>query len=393
MQCDYHDRGLCRSCTLIDQPYALQLAQKTAGVRELLAGRGADTRELEWLEPVPSAEAGFRNKAKMVVAGSAGRPTLGILDPRGRGIDLRHCPLYPISVARALESVARFTGELRLLPYDVPKGRGELKHILLTVSPDDELMLRFVLRSDRQLPRIRENLGRLQDELPGLRVVSANFQPEHKAVLEGSDEVMLTEQDSLLMRVNDIPLRLRTRSFFQTNTRVAAALYRRAAVWADRIRPSRVLDLYCGVGGFALHLSAPDRRVLGVEVSRGAVAAARQAAADLGLAGRGPGSARFEAGDATAWDAQLGGAPDGGDRPVEAADLVVVNPPRRGLGAELSARLERSEARDLIYSSCNARSLARDLAAMPSWRAVEGQVLDMFPHTGHYEVAMRLERR
>lgn len=393
MQCDYHDRGLCRSCTLIDQPYALQLAQKTAGVRELLAGRGADTRELEWLEPVPSAEAGFRNKAKMVVAGSAGRPTLGILDPRGRGIDLRHCPLYPISVARALESVARFTGELRLLPYDVPKGRGELKHILLTVSPDDELMLRFVLRSDRQLPRIRENLGRLQDELPGLRVVSANFQPEHKAVLEGSDEVMLTEQDSLLMRVNDIPLRLRTRSFFQTNTRVAAALYRRAAVWADRISPSRVLDLYCGVGGFALHLSAPDRRVLGVEVSRGAVAAARQAAADLGLAGRGPGSARFEVGDATAWDAQLGGAPDGGDRPVEAADLVVVNPPRRGLGAELSARLERSEARDLIYSSCNARSLARDLAAMPSWRAVEGQVLDMFPHTGHYEVAMRLERR
>ncbi|KAA9392930.1 methyltransferase domain-containing protein [Kocuria coralli] len=393
MQCDYHDRGLCRSCTLIDQPYALQLAQKTAGVRELLAGRGADTRELEWLEPVPSAEAGFRNKAKMVVAGSAGRPTLGILDPRGRGIDLRHCPLYPISVARALESVARFTGELRLLPYDVPKGRGELKHILLTVSPDDELMLRFVLRSDRQLPRIRENLGRLQDELPGLRVVSANFQPEHKAVLEGSDEVMLTEQDSLLMRVNDIPLRLRTRSFFQTNTRVAAALYRRAAVWADRISPSRVLDLYCGVGGFALHLSAPDRRVLGVEVSRGAVAAARQAAADLGLAGRGPGSARFEVGDATAWDAPLGGAPDGGDRPVEAADLVVVNPPRRGLGAELSARLERSEARDLIYSSCNARSLARDLAAMPSWRAVEGQVLDMFPHTGHYEVAMRLERR
>lgn len=408
VQCDYHDRGVCHSCTLIDQPYALQLAAKADGVRAVLAERGADVQALQWLEPVASAESRFRNKAKMVVAGSVQHPTLGILDPRGRGVDLRDCPLYPASVGQALERIAEFCRDLRLLPYDVPKGRGELKHVLVTVSPDDELMLRFVLRSKRQVPRIRENLPGLQAQLPRVRVISVNIQPEHKAVLEGPDEIVLTAQDSLPMKVNHVPLSLRSRSFFQTNTAVAAALYRQAARWAELIGPQRVLDLYCGVGGFALHLAAPGREVLGVEVSGEAVVAARHAASRMGLSSHGVGSVRFEAGDATAWDRSGPGQPErvgGLGEPMvswqqaplsddgEAAQLVVVNPPRRGLGAELAARLERSAAQHLIYSSCNAKSLARDLAEMPSWKAVEGQVLDMFPHTHHYEVAVRLERR
>lgn len=169
MRCDYHDRGLCDSCTLIDQPYAQQLTAKQDGVRALLDGGGADTSGLTWLEPVASAESGFRNKAKMVVAGTVRHPTLGILDPRGRGIDLRECPLYPEPIGRALPIVAAFCTQLRLLPYDVPKGRGELKHVLVTVSPDGELMLRFVLRSAKLLGRIREHLGLLLQALPGLR--------------------------------------------------------------------------------------------------------------------------------------------------------------------------------------------------------------------------------
>ena len=70
-----------------------------------------------------------------------------------------------------------------------------------------------------------------------------------------------------------------------------------------------------------------------------------------------------------------------------------VNPPRRGLGAQLAGRLEGSRVQRLIYSSCNARSLARDLAAMPSWRPVEARLLDMFPHTGRSETAVLLQRR
>jgi 23S rRNA (uracil747-C5)-methyltransferase len=71
---------------------------------------------------------------------------------------------------------------------------------------------------------------------------------------------------------------------------------------------------------------------------------------------------------------------------------VIVNPPRRGIGPELAGWLEMSSVRHVIYSSCNAVSLARDLAAMPSLRPVTGRVLDMFPQTTHYEAMVLLER-
>ena len=93
-------------------------------------------------------------------------------------------------------------------------------------------------------------------------------------------------------------------------------------------------------------------------------------------------TAGFVAGDATAYALGAGDAPD----------LVVVNPPRRGIGAELAGWLESSGCGHVVYSSCNAESLARDLALMPSLRPVEARVLDMFPHTTHYEVLVLLTR-
>lgn len=373
VECAYYDAGVCRSCTELPTPYDVQLAAKEAGCRDLLAAH----RDLEWLPPVPSAQAGFRNKAKMVVAGEVDRPSLGILAPVGGGVDLRGCPLYSPAMHGLLEVLAGFVTTARLTPYDVRARRGELKHVLVTESPDGEFLVRWVLRSSEAVPRIRKHLAALLAAAPGIAVVSVNLQPDHKAILEGPDEEVLTERETLPMRLpvadGDLVLHLRPRSFFQTNTALAAALYAQAAAWADEVAPSSVLDLYCGVGGFALHLAAPGRRVVGVEVSDEAVASAATSAREAGL------DATFVCGDATA--------------AVVDADLVVVNPPRRGIGPDLAAALDASAARWVVYSSCNATSLARDLAAMPSWTPVRARLIDMFAHTTHYEVVTLLERR
>ena len=370
MQCAYYDAAACRSCSELPTPYDVQLAAKQASCRDLL---GAHSHAgLTWLPPVPSAERAFRNKAKMVVAGTVEAPSLGILDPRGSGVDLRGCPLYGPAMHEVLVVLAGFVTRAGLTPYDVATRRGELKHLLVTESPDGEFLVRCVLRSSEALPRIRKHLDSLLAEEPRIAVVSVNFQPDHKAVLEGEHETVVTQRETLPMRVNDVVLHLRPRSFFQTNTAVAAALYRQAVAWADRVAPASVLDLYCGVGGFALHLAAPGRQVDGVEVSDEAVASATQSAREAGLA------AGFRCGDAAGADLD--------------ADLVVVNPPRRGIGPDLATRLDASGVRHLVYSSCNAISLARDLSAMPSWRPVEARLLDMFAHTTHYEVAVLLER-
>jgi len=373
VQCPHYDAARCRSCTLIEQPYADQLAAKQERCRELLAPFGP----VDWLPPVASAESGFRNKAKMAVGGTVDAPTLGILDPGGAGVDLRDCGLYPATLQAALPVVADLVTRAGLVPYDVPGRRGELKHVLVTESPDRELMIRFVLRSTEALPRLRKHLPWLLDALPRAVVVSANLLPEHKAVLEGEREVVLTGRSTLRMRVNDVDLHLRPQSFFQTNTAVAAALYRIGRDWVDAADPSSVWDLYCGVGGFALHVARPGREVVGIETSAEAVASAELSRADLGLR-----DVRFAAGDATAFALASERAPD----------LVVVNPPRRGIGPALAGWLEASGVRDVVYSSCNAASLARDLAAMPSLRPRRGRVLDMFPQTGHYEAVVALSR-
>lgn len=381
MHCDYYDAGLCRSCTRMNEPYPAQLADKQERLRQLLAPH----RPEAWLEPVPSPESGFRNKAKMVVSGTVERPLLGILDRDGHGIDLTGCGLYPPQLLAAMPALRRIIGEFGLTPYDVPARRGELKHLLLTISPDGELLLRFVLRSKKHLVPLKRGLPRILELLPAARVVSVNIQREHQAILEGPEEITLTEQATLPMRLNGIPLALRPQGFFQTNSHIAAALYRQGAEWFADSGAGSLWDLYCGVGGFALHAArrVPGARVLGLEISEQAVAAARITAADLGLE-----RVRFTAGDATG--IATGIAAGAGRRAPEA---LVVNPPRRGLGPELAAWIEESGIPTVIYSSCHAPSLVRDLSAMPSLSVRRARLFDMFPQTDHAETMVLLSRR
>jgi len=197
---------------------------------------------------------------------------------------------------------------------------------------------------------------------------------------------------------------VRPQSFVQTNTAIAGALYAQARDWVDELDPASVWDLYCGVGGFALHAAGSARgrrRVVGVEASSDAVTSAELARdaryPEVGDRER----IRFIAADATAFalgaDTAAGGG--GGDAGAVAGtdaaavpELVIVNPPRRGLGTELADWLQEHGPQHIIYSSCNAESLARDLAAMPSYRVRRARVLDMFPQSSHFEVITLLER-
>ncbi|WP_062389298.1 23S rRNA (uracil(747)-C(5))-methyltransferase RlmC [Demequina iriomotensis] len=384
MRCAYYDSGVCRSCTLIETPHEAQIADKQAHLAGLIADAVRERADgIDWLEPLVSPEQGFRTKAKMVVGGTSDAPTIGILDAEGRGVDLRECPLYPKPLAASFPVLADFIHVARLEPYDVPARRGELKHVIVTLAPDGSLMARLVMRSTEGLARIRKHLPWLLERLPALAVVTVNVLPEHKAVLEGEREIVLTERASLAMAMGDVVLHLRPQSFFQTNTAVARELYAQVAGWVDDAAPAAVWDLYCGVGGFALHCVAPGRTVVGVEISEQAIESARLSVEELAVAGRtGVDDAAFVAADATAWALAQELVPD----------VVIVNPPRRGIGPELAAWLERFDVGTVVYSSCNAVTLARDLEAMPSLRPVRGRLLDMFPHTSHYEALVLLQR-
>ncbi|MCL5497118.1 23S rRNA (uracil(747)-C(5))-methyltransferase RlmC [Escherichia coli] len=368
MQCALFDARRCHSCQWIEQTTGDQLCAKMADLRTLLA----DLPVTEWCAPVSGPEQGFRNKAKMVVSGSVEKPLLGMLRRDGIPEDLTDCPLYPASFQAVFAVLKPFIARAGLTPYNVARKRGELKYLLLTESRHTGgMMLRFVLRSLARLEQLRAALPWLQAQLPQLHVISVNIQPVHMAIMEGETEIFLTEQQALAENFNGVPLWIRPQSFFQTNPAVASALYATAREWVRGLPVRHMWDLFCGVGGFGLHCATPEMTLTGIEIAPEAIACAKQSAAELGLT-----DLHFQALDSTQFATAQTNAPQ----------LVLVNPPRRGIGQALCDYLSRMAPPYIIYSSCNARTMAADLRALPGYRVERVQLFDMFPHTAHYEV-------
>jgi len=375
MQCALYDAGRCRSCQWLEQPVSEQLAAKMADLRQLLSPTTVEA----WSAPVSGPEVGFRNKAKMVVSGSVEKPLLGMLHRDGTPEDLCDCPLYPDSFAPVFSALKPFIARAGLTPYNVARKRGELKYLLLTESQlDGGMMLRFVLRSEAKLEQLRAALPGLQAQLPQLKVISVNIQPVHMAIMEGEQEIFLTDQQALPERFNGVPLWIRPQSFFQTNPLVASQLYATVREWVRELPVQHMWDLFCGVGGFGLHCATPEMTLTGIEISTEAIACAKQSAQELGLH-----NLHFQALDSTQFATAQGAVPE----------LVLVNPPRRGIGKALCDYLSEMAPKFMIYSSCNAQSMAKDFSHLPDYRVARVQLFDMFPHTAHYEVLTLLIRK
>ncbi len=378
LHCDDYQQGICCSCTQLPVAYSEQCQQKQATVQSALC----TWDRIFWSPIVTSELSGFRNKAKMVVSGHWQTPILGILDREFQAYDLVKCPLYPAEVQATFEPLRRWIQQTQLMPYDVLKRRGELKYIIVSIDEQTKaLMCRFVLASTQAIQQIQHNLASLQQALPSLAVVSVNIQPLHAAIVEGEQEIVLTEQKVLTHWLNNLPLHCHPRSFFQTNSRVAAALYAQVQAWIAEIQPNQLWDLFCGVGGFALHAAqVMQGKVTGIEVNADAIHSAQHSADQLGLSHR----LSFRA--LTAQDfAQSSVEPT--------PDCIIINPPRRGIGAELCQFFNDSNATHLIYSSCNPETLALDMSRLTGFTPIKAQVFDMFPHTHHAEVLVLLVRR
>lgn len=380
LRCHHFDRKDCQSCQWLDKSYPAQINDKVADLKRLISP--FILQKTQVFPPLVSSASAFRNKAKMVVSGSVEKPLLGILreqtDPSS-AVDLTDCPLYPSEFVALFPVLKDFIARAGLVPYNVAKKKGELKYILLTQSQlDKAVMIRFVLRSELKLPLIEREFADFWAKLPMNSVVSVNIQPQHAAILEGEKEIFLTERRVLAENFNGIPLFIRPQGFFQTNPMVASELYRTAQNWVAQLPIQRLWDLFCGVGGFGLHCAAslqqknPEVALTGIEISASAIASATQSAEQLGLK-----NVQF---------ASLDSANFALNKQGEHPDLIIVNPPRRGIGKSLADYMNQLAAPYLIYSSCNAQTMAKDFASLTNYQLEKVQLFDMFPHTSHYEV-------
>lgn len=388
LSCSHFKQKECLSCQWAGHAYAHQLREKEADLKRLVSPFILQNKT-EILPLVSSPITAFRNKAKMVVSGSVEKPILGLLkDPNDfqSGLDLTDCSLYPSGFAALFPLLKDFIGRAGLVPYNIAKRKGELKYILITQSQYNQaFMIRFVLRSEAKRALIEREFPAFLAKLPAYSVVSLNIQPQHAAVLEGETEIFLTDLQVLEEQFNQIPLFIRPQGFFQTNPQVASRLYQTAQQWLIDLPISNIWDLFCGVGGFGLHCASDlqkkraDVTLTGIEISASAIASARLSAEKLGLK-----NVKFASLDAAHFATQ-----ESGSRP----DVVIVNPPRRGVGKAVAQFLNELGSPYLIYSSCNAQTMAKDFEYLSAYELRKVQLFDMFPHTSHYETLTLLVKK
>ena len=364
MQCDYFDAGRCRSCTLMGSPYRDQVADKAARAAAALEDAAPGLR---WLEPVTGPEAHFRNKAKLVVAGRAGAPTFGILDAGGRGVDLRRCGLYEPGLAATFDPLhrVRLRARDRALRRPGPTRRAQAPHR----HPLPRRRAPRALR--RPLPRVRRPAALGPPRHHRRAAVGARRHGQRPAGAQGRPRGRHRGRPQRRQPPDDAPARGHPPArppvvLPDQHPRSRRPSTRRPARGPTTSPPPPSSTSTAASAVSPCTSRRPGRQVVGVETSEEAVAAAT---AGAHLNGIGSPEVEFVAGDATRHRADA------------TPDLVVVNPPRRGLGDDLTAWLDSGDARHLVYSSCHLGSLARDLAAMPSWRPVQARVFDMFPQT------------
>jgi len=374
--CHYYNAESCKSCKWIEIPYPEQIQKKELRLRSALSF----VANLKLEKTCMSKPTHFRNKAKTVVTGTTQHPVIGLTGTGtlDQGQELLDCPIHHPKLNELIQALPYFIQRYNLIPYQIDARKGELKGLILFYSEHShELYLRFVLRSQECVSRIRKLLPELQSQFPELVCVSANLQPVPHAILEGIDEIFITEKNSIRHQLGGLSLSLSPKAFVQTNASVSTLLYQTAAMWMAEVKIKKMLELYCGQGAFSFFAAPQVEKIVGFEINEDAVITANETAQRLKFS-----HVTFVCADLT--------------RPQliksELPDLILVNPPRRGIGKVGVELIQSVKPPFLIYSSCAAESLAQDLVLLcQDYEIVKIQIFDLFPNTSHFETLVLLK--
>ncbi len=375
--CSYYNSNLCRSCDLLTMDYQEQLIYKEYSLKKFLA----TSLQVPLDSSVTSRPLGFRNKIKLSVTGTVETPIIGLLgeDHLDTGRELLSCPLHHAKLIELTQLLPDFIRMAKINPYSIDQKAGELKGVIAFFSEESqEMYLRFVMRSQEAVTRIKKFLPSLQEKMPQLKVVSVNLQPLAHALLEGELEVFVTEENVIEHRLGKISMRLHPKAFVQTNQSVALTLYETAALWTKELGIKKFAELYSGQGAFSFFCATEVLSGLGIEINPEAVAQANQTAKNLNL-----NHLSFKAANAAMVENEL---------KLFSPDLILVNPPRRGLGPTVKELLSVLPEY-ILYSSCNGETLGADVQVLNSkYEIKRAKLFDMFPYTKHFETLVLLQR-
>ncbi len=373
----------CCGCPLIAMKYAEQKTWKRGMVlSELskypdLAGITVHTM----LSPINLIH--YRSTAKLTVAGKFSDPFIGIYRRASHDVyDLEQCPLHHPLINKVVDAVRKGISKCKVPVYNPQSKMGLLRYLVVRVSVSEKKAMVVFVTAKRSYNEIHHLSRYVQQQVPEIQVMAQNVNSSEGNVIMGQKDYFLTTQHHLVEKIGDISFRISPRSFFQVNNSGAELIYSQVREWAALTGTETVLDMYCGIGGIGMFLSAQAGQVIGVEVVEDAVADAALNAKVNNIR-----NCRFEAGDAAELLDEM-------YEDKQRLDVAVLNPPRKGCEQKVLERVAALGPRAIIYVSCSPASLARDLMVLKGLGYVcrEIQPVDMFPQTVHVENVARLEK-
>ena len=366
--------GACGGCALGHYKPRAQAQWKETALRKLVVDVGLDAT---LVKPIVESDQsiGYRNQSKLVVARQPdGGLVVGGFAPRSHAIvDLVDCRLVEPALAAVTALLPSRIAGSRIAVYDEGTQQGELRYVLLRANRPGEVLITLVTRTEEV--KHLDDLVKVLAQLPGVFGVVQSINPNPGNALYGLQHIVRWGRDRFVETIADGELEVSFRSFFQINRDIADRMWRTARAIAQSRPVARLVDVYCGVGGFGLAI-AGRARLFGIEVVREAIDNATANAARAGI------NATYLLGDAAARLAEIDGA-----------DLVLLNPPRRGCDPGVLAAIAKLGAARIFYMSCDAQTLVRDLVRLRAHGFSATQILpfDMMPHTPHFETLTVLE--
>ena len=373
---------LCGGCDFHHMDYEEETRLKAERVRSCLNRLGGENLAEMPITPAPTTN-GYRNKAQYPVAAAKNSRCYAGFFKAGthQVVENKRCLILPEESDRVKDLVIDWMNQFRISAYDEVTRKGLIRHIYVRQGAVSREILVCIVANGRKLPRVEELLSRLK-KVPGFTtlVLSINTRPGN-AVL-GDEFITLHGPGYIEDTLCGLNFRLSPRSFYQVNHHQAQKLYEAAIDAAGITKEDTVLDLYCGVGTISLVMSKAAGKVIGVEVVEQAVADAKDNAKRNGIS-----NADFICADAGAAALEL-------EKQGIRADVVVVDPPRKGLNADAIEALSRFAPRRIVYVSCDPATLARDVALLKErgFKLQNAQAFDLFPRTAHVESVVTMIR-
>ena len=327
----------------------------------------------------------YRNKAQFPVGrNKEGRIITGFYAGRTHAIiENRDCTLGIPQNKDVLDRVIAHMEKYNIAPYDEMTGRGLVRHIFVRYGFfTGEIMVCLIING-QELPHQKELIEKLC-EMPGMTSISLNINKKRNNVILGDKVKTIWGQEFITDKIGDISYEISPLSFFQVNPKQTWKLYSKALEYADLHGEETVWDLYCGIGTISLFLAQKARFVRGVEIVPAAIEDAKRNAKINNIE-----NVEFFVGKAEEV------LPREYEKNGVYADVIVVDPPRKGCDEMLLKTILKMQPKRVVYVSCDSATLARDLLFLcdNGYELKKVCGVDQFPQTVHVETVVLLSQQ